>query len=63
MITISQGTVKSCTGVNRRDFLRVGGVGLGSIGLSLTDLHASPANQGRRDRGDLAPAGGRTEPA
>ena len=50
MITISQGTVKSCTGVNRRDFLRVGGVGLGSIGLSLTDLHASPANQGRRDR-------------
>src|SRR5208337_1285244 len=33
MITISQGMVRTCTGVSRRDFLRVGGVGLGSFGL------------------------------
>ena len=40
MITISQGMVRTCTGVSRRDFLRVGGVGLGSLGLSLADLNA-----------------------
>ncbi len=53
MITISQGTVNTCTGVSRRDFLRVGGVGLGSLGLSLADLKALPANHGRRDRAVL----------
>ena len=50
MITISQGMVRTCTGVSRRDFLRVGGVGLGSLGLSLADLNALPRDHGRRDR-------------
>ena len=50
MITISQGTVNTCTGVSRRDFLRVGGVGLGSLGLSLADLNALPAKHDRRGR-------------
>ncbi|MGC8644097.1 MAG: DUF1501 domain-containing protein, partial [Isosphaeraceae bacterium] len=40
MITIGQGTVKTCSGVTRRDFLRVGGVGLGTLGLSLHELSA-----------------------
>jgi len=50
MITISQGMVRTCTGVSRRDFLRVGGVGLGSLGLSLADLNALATDHGRRDR-------------
>ena len=50
MITISQGMVKTCTGVSRRDFLRIGGVSLGSLGLSLAELNAMPADPRRRDR-------------
>ncbi len=50
MITISQGLLRTCTGVSRRDFLRVGGVGLGSLGLSLADLNALATTHGRRDR-------------
>jgi len=50
MITISQGMVRTSTGVSRRDFLRVGGVGLGSFGLCLADLNALPRDHGRRDR-------------
>ena len=41
MITIGQGTVKTCSGVTRRDFLRVGGVGLGTLGFSLQELTAA----------------------
>ena len=44
MITISQGMVRTCTVVSRRDFLRVGGVGLGSLGLSQADLRALKAS-------------------
>lgn len=40
MITIGQGAMKTCSGVTRRDFLRVGGVGLGGLGLSLKELRA-----------------------
>ena len=29
MITLGQGTVKTCSGLTRRDFMRVGGVGAG----------------------------------
>jgi uncharacterized protein (DUF1501 family) len=50
MITIGQGKVKTCTGVSRRDFLRVGGVGLGSLGLSLADLNALATDHRRQDR-------------
>ena len=50
MITIGQGMVRMCSGVTRRDFLRVGGVGLGSLGLSLAELNALPRDHGRRDR-------------
>ncbi len=38
MITIGQGKVRQCSGVTRRDFLRAGGVGLGSMGFSLAEL-------------------------
>lgn len=31
---------KTCDGLTRRDFLRVGAIGAGSVGLSLADLHA-----------------------
>jgi uncharacterized protein (DUF1501 family) len=50
MITIGQGKVKTCTGVSRRDFLRVGGVGLGSLGLSLADLNALATDHRWQDR-------------
>jgi hypothetical protein len=50
MITIGQGTAKQCSGVTRRDFLRVGGIGLGSMGLSLADLDALGAVRPRPDR-------------
>ena len=32
--------VKTCDGLTRRDFLRVGALGAGAVGLSLADLHA-----------------------
>lgn len=32
--------VRSCDGLTRRDFLRVGALGAGALGLSLADLHA-----------------------
>ncbi len=50
MITISQGNVNTCSGVSRREFLRVGGVGLGALGISLADLNMLSREQGRRDR-------------
>ncbi|HWG46224.1 MAG TPA: DUF1501 domain-containing protein [Gemmataceae bacterium] len=36
---------KTCDGLTRRDFLRVGAVGAGSVALSLTDLHANAAKK------------------
>ena len=50
MITIGRGTVKMCSGLTRRDFLRVGGVGLGSLGLSLDELRAMGADRPRNGR-------------
>jgi hypothetical protein len=38
--------VRFCDGLSRRDFLRVGALGAGAVGLSLADLHAMP---GRAD--------------
>ena len=47
MITIGQGTSNTCSGLTRRDFLRVGGIGLGTFGLSLNELRAeNPALSG-----------------
>jgi Protein of unknown function (DUF1501) len=40
MFTIGRGTVRMCSGLSRREFLRVGGVGLGSLGLSLAETDA-----------------------
>ena len=40
MITLGRGIQRMCSGLTRRDFLRVGGVGLGSLGLSLTESNA-----------------------
>lgn len=47
MITIGRGTSTTCAGLTRRDFLRVGGVGLGSLGtgLSLGNLQARGADR------------------
>ena len=50
MITIGQGIARTCSGVTRRDFLRVGGVGLGSLGLSLSDLRALGSESSRDER-------------
>src|SRR5262245_44151403 len=47
MLTIGQGRARTCTGVTRRDFLRVGGLGLGTCGLRLTSAHASGAKPER----------------
>jgi hypothetical protein len=48
MFTIGDGTMRTCAGLTRRDFLRVGG--LGTLGLTLADLEASGASTGRGDR-------------
>jgi hypothetical protein len=50
MISIGQGILKTCSGIRRRDFLRVGGFGLGSLGLSLRELEASSTGGMRDDR-------------
>jgi hypothetical protein len=50
MITIGQGAFKTCSGITRRDFLRVGSLGLGSLGLSLSELNAGGADQWRDER-------------
>lgn len=36
---------KTCDGLTRRDFLRVGALGAGAVGLSLADLHGGSANK------------------
>ncbi len=50
MITIGRGKSTTCTGVTRRDFLRVGGLGLGSLGFSQAELAAAmnPASSAER---------------
>src|SRR5271166_1042726 len=50
MITIGQGRVKLCSGVTRRDFLRVGGVGFGTLGLGLSELGAGESALPRNHR-------------
>ncbi|MDR3618617.1 MAG: DUF1501 domain-containing protein [Paludisphaera borealis] len=44
MITVGRGVASGCGGVNRRDFLLAGGMGLGALGLPLsaTSLSGSP---------------------
>ena len=37
-------SVRSCDGLTRRDFLRVGAIGAGAVGLSLGDLRAAPSD-------------------
>ena len=39
---------RTCAGVNRREFLRMGGLGLGLSGLTLPGLLAGRANPRRR---------------
>jgi uncharacterized protein (DUF1501 family) len=41
MLTLGSGMVRMCSGITRRDFLRVGG--LGSLGLTIADLHSAEA--------------------
>ncbi len=49
MITMGRGIATTCSGVSRRDFLRVGG--LGALGLSATGLDAiAGATSGGPDR-------------
>ena len=50
MITIGQGSARLCSGVTRRDFLRAGGIGLGSLGLSLGELNALASDRPDSDR-------------
>src|SRR5207302_9382078 len=50
MLTVGRGQSRTCSGVTRRDFLRVGGLGLGSLGLSLTGLNAQASAQSKPER-------------
>src|SRR5438067_1591071 len=50
MLTVGRGESRTCTGVTRRDFLRVGGLGLGSWGLSLTGRNALAAAGSKPER-------------
>jgi uncharacterized protein (DUF1501 family) len=50
MITIGQGSVRLCSGVTRRDFLRAGAVGLGSMGFSQAALEARELASSGSDR-------------
>ncbi|HZW32083.1 MAG TPA: DUF1501 domain-containing protein [Isosphaeraceae bacterium] len=50
MLTVGRGQSQSCAGVTRRDFLRVGGLGLGGWGLSLSGLNARETGRGNRER-------------
>lgn len=42
----SEKGVKTCDGLTRRDFLRVGALGAGAVSLSLADLHGSASSKG-----------------
>jgi uncharacterized protein (DUF1501 family) len=48
MLTVGNGAVRTCSGLTRRDFLRVGG--LGALGLTMADLQASEAASASRER-------------
>jgi uncharacterized protein (DUF1501 family) len=50
MMTIGQGRSMTCSGSTRRDFLRVGGLGLGSLGLCALDLDSLAAFEPDRER-------------
>jgi hypothetical protein len=50
VITMGQGKSATCLSVTRRDFLRVGGAGLGSIGLGQTDFDALAGIERQPDR-------------
>jgi hypothetical protein len=50
MIAIGLGRAMTCSGVTRRDFLRVGGLGLGSLGLCPLDLNVLAAVETNRER-------------
>src|SRR4051812_9497152 len=50
MITIGQGSANFCSGVTRRDFLRAGGIGIGSLGLSLGELNVLGSESPDSDR-------------
>jgi len=41
----SEKGAKTCNGLTRRDFLRVGALGAGAVGLSLADLHAESSKK------------------
>src|SRR4051794_4122890 len=48
MITLGSGTARTCAGVTRRDFLRVGG--LGAMGLTLGEMTARANESASHDR-------------
>jgi uncharacterized protein (DUF1501 family) len=50
MITVGQGRSRNCSGVTRRDFLRGGVLGLGSLGLGVLDRDALAGDETNRDR-------------
>ena len=50
MLTVGRGQLQTCTGVTRRDFLRVGGLGFGGWGLSLSGLNAREPDRGKPER-------------
>ena len=62
MLTVGRGQSRTCSGVTRRDFLRVGGLGLGSWGLSLTGLNAQAAVQSKPERSVILLLDGCAEP-
>jgi hypothetical protein len=50
MMTIGEGTAKTCGGWTRRDFLCAGSVGLGSLRFSLSDLRAQTGREALPER-------------
>jgi hypothetical protein len=50
MITVGEGISKSCAGVTRRDFLRAGGIGLGSLGMCMPAWDPRAGCEAKSDR-------------
>lgn len=50
MISIGQGVLRTCAGIRRREFLRVGGLSLGSLGLSFGNRNAAAMDRAPGDR-------------
>src|SRR5690349_22106295 len=48
MLKVGEGMARTCSGVTRRDFLRVGG--LGALGLTMADLDAAVAGGAPAER-------------